>query len=274
MKVDTNNRIHLAVVVYNFSSYSPELDGADPSRTYTVGRGNGSGPFYTYDEEEFMLNYTTGSSILYAYSDDGGETFHGANGQTLDTPISPDVLVPIAGSAPRLNGASFTNGGLALQDASNELVSSSDERVRLAILPDGNPIIHFRKNAADDVSGSIFNSLVWDGTEWVELTSTRDSGAGGGMVSDATGGLWLFESHNASAGEIPQSPVSAGSKLLYSRNGIDGPWQEIESRWENGNRVDAYTANTCNVIRYIEMNIQNPGTARVVSVIAPEYVEE
>jgi len=47
--------------------------------------------------------------------------------------------------------------------------------------------------------------MIWDGQKWVESFLTRDSGAGGGMASDANGGLWLFESQQAtdSNGSIP-----------------------------------------------------------------------
>jgi len=49
-----------------------------------------------------------------------------------------------------------------------------------------------------------------------------------------------------------------------------GPWQEIESEWKNGLRFDKFTAETSNVIRYVEMDIQRAETARIISLIPPK----
>jgi len=267
MKIDFNNRIHVATAVRNSPSYDPEEFGAEPGSIRV------SPQSYQYDEESYVINYDHGSSILYAYSDDGGDTFYAPNGERIDTPISPEPLTSLDGSD--LRSATVENGAIAYQDNSSTIHTGLDSRVELSLLSDGTPIIFFRENVSGASDDYFLSGLQWNGEAWERVAAdNRLHGAAGGLISDAAGGMWAFESSNADKDVIPSKPSSAGDTVLYSNTGIDGPWVELTSSWKNGMRVDSFTANTSNVMRYVEMDIQRGGTARIISLIPPENVTE
>jgi len=274
IKIDHNGRIHAAVVLVNTPSYSPNSDGANPNRMITVNE-NGGGRSYSYDEKSYIMNYTQGASVLYAYSDNMGQTFHAPNGQQLTMPVSPEPLETPDGQNNRVS-ATLSNGAIVFQNDSQYLNTNLWLDLDIILSSEGEPIIQFRERVSN-ASGFSMKNIKWNGRAWAQIpsASTRLSGIPGGVINDGTGSLWAFEPYNSGPSQnpaIPASPTSAGNRVIYSSNGEDGPWQEIESLWLNGLRFDTFTAGTSNVIRYVEMDIQRSGVARIISLIPPKDV--
>ena len=271
LKIDRNGRIHAAVVVRNQPNYDPDEPGANPGSIHTESSNDASNPVYEYDEKEYVMNYDYGLSILYAYSDDKGQSFRAPNGEFLDTPISPEPLSPLIDQN-SLASATVQNGGIAYQDKSALILSQIDETLRLSLNNDGKPIIYFRENLSDGSRDYSMKGIQWTGSKWEAISSAnRIGGTPGGLFSDGAGGMWAFESYNAGLGNIPSSPTSAGGVVLYSNSGVNGPWVEVASPWRNGLRVDTHSAISSNVMRYVDMNIQDGGTSSVISLIPPQH---
>ena len=265
IKIGLDGRIHAAAVVKHSPIYDINDDGADNEILRIVQGSEPTDPEYQYTEKSYVNNYDHASSILYAYSDDNGKTFHAPNGDILDTPISPEPLSPLYG-VENLRSASIENGAIVYTNKSATIKNKLSYKLDIALPNNENPIIHFREYVSNGNAGPFLKGKQWIDNNWKTIENNRIKGAAGGITSDGTGTLWAFESYNSNEETIPLEPTSSGNKILYSKSGIEGPWEEIESEWSNGLRIDSFSANTSNVIRYVDMDIQRGGTARIISI--------